>query len=105
MNGKVFVTGHRGLVGSAVCRALSQRAGATLLTATRQECDLTDAAQVRQWFQLHRPDYVIHCAGTVGGILANSTRPVDFLRDNALMFLAVLEAAHQSDVRKLLYLG
>ncbi len=102
---KILVTGHRGMVGSAIVRALTAQGCSNLLLATRQELDLTNQSQVSDWFAAHRPDYVFHVAGTVGGILANSTRPAEFLYDNIMMQANVIHAAWKSDVKKLLYLG
>jgi GDP-L-fucose synthase len=104
MSGVTFVSGHRGLVGSAVVRAGKQRSF-DLQTATRQELDLRDIPAVLRWFDEMRPSRVIHVAGTVGGIRLNSSRPVDFLYDNSLIHLSVLQAAWQTRVEKLLYLG
>lgn len=101
----VFVTGHRGLVGSAVVRRLESGGFTNILTATRQELDLRDQAAVSEWFAAHRPEYVIHVAGTVGGIVANSTRPAEFIYDNIMIHATVLQAAWQENVKKLLYLG
>lgn len=102
---RVFVSGHRGLVGSALVRRL-ERAGFTqLLTASRSELDLRDPAVVEAWFRKHQPEYVIHAAGTVGGLGANIARPAEFWHDNLLLATNVLHAAHRSGVRKLLYLG
>lgn len=100
-----FVTGHRGLLGSAVCRAFDKASSGSLLTCPRDEVDLRDPWAVDKWFAEFRPDKVIHCAGTVGGILANSQRPVDFFCDNTLMHVNLLQAAHRHGVRKLLYVG
>lgn len=101
----IYVSGHRGLVGSAIVRAL-KRAGCTnLLLAGREELDLRDSHAVLAWFEQHRPQFVFHAAGTVGGIQANMARPADFLYDNLLIHATVLRAAWQTQVSKLLYLG
>jgi len=104
-NARILVTGHRGLVGSAIMRHLTSLGCQQLLTATREELELRSPERVLAWFENHRPEYVFHVAGTVGGIWANSTRPVDFLHDNILMQATVLRAAWQTGVQKLLYLG
>jgi GDP-L-fucose synthase len=102
---RVYVAGHRGLVGSAIVRRL-QRAGFTgLLTAPREQLDLRDQAAVDAWFRAERPEYVFLVAGTVGGILANSTRPAEFIYDNLMIHATVVHAAYQCGVKKLLYLG
>jgi GDP-L-fucose synthase len=101
---RVFVTGHRGLVGSAIVRRLEAE-GFEPLTATRQELDLRDQAAVNGWFGRERPEYVFLVAGTVGGILANSTRPAEFIYDNLMIHATCVHAAYVSGVRKLLYLG
>ncbi len=101
----IFVTGHKGLVGSAIVRNLQSRGMTRLLTASRDELDLRDQWSVSKWFEEHRPDYVIHVAGKVGGIWANSKYPADFLYDNMLIHSTVLRAACESKVKKLLYLG
>lgn len=102
---RIFVAGHRGLVGSAIVRRLHQSGFTTVLTADRQQLDLRDQAGVNYWFQANRPDYVYLAAGTVGGILANSTRPAEFLYDNMMIHATVVEASRRHSVRKLLYLG
>ena len=101
----VYVAGHAGLVGSAVVRRLQRAGFEHVVTATRQQLDLRDQAEVSHWFKANRPDYVILVAGTVGGILANSTRPAEFIYDNMMIHGTVVHASHEYEVRKLLYLG
>jgi GDP-L-fucose synthase len=102
---RVFVAGHAGLVGSAVVRRLRQDGYQDLQTATRDQLDLRDQAAVNYWFRANRPEYVILAAGTVGGILANSTRPAEFIYDNMMIHATVVHASHLFGVKKLLYLG
>jgi len=102
---RIFVAGHRGLVGSAVCRALDARGFGEIVTRTRDELDLRDAAAVDAFFRLERPDYVILAAAKVGGILANDTHPVEFLRDNLEIQTHVIDAAFRHAVKKLAFLG
>ena len=102
---RVYVSGHRGLVGAAVVRRLQNAGFSNLLTATRSEVDLRDQTAVERWFADARPEYVVHVAGTVGGIKANATRPADFLYDNLMIHATVLRAAWRQGVEKLLYLG
>jgi nucleoside-diphosphate-sugar epimerase len=90
---RIFVTGHRGLVGSALLRRLQAEGHTGILTATRDQLDLRDQAAVSYWFRANRPDYVFLVAGTVGGIMANATRPAEFLYDNMLMPRKVLDVA------------
>jgi GDP-L-fucose synthase len=99
------VAGHRGLVGSALVRRLEREGFRRILTATRDELDLREQAAVNRWIQANRPEYVFLVAGTVGGILANSTRPAEFIYDNMLIHATVVHAAHLFGVKKLLYLG
>lgn len=101
----IYVAGHAGLVGSAVVRRLEAAGFTNILTATRQQLDLRDQAEVSHWFKANRPQYVFLVAGTVGGILANSTRPAEFIYDNMMIHGTVVHAAHEYEVRKLLYLG
>jgi GDP-L-fucose synthase len=101
----IFVAGHRGLVGSAVLRALDTAGFTNILTASREQLDLRDQAAVNYWFRDHRPQFVYLVAGTVGGILANSTRPAEFIYDNMMIHATVVHASHTHGVRKLLYLG
>src|SRR3954470_6738514 len=102
---RIFIAGHRGLVGSAVVRALEAHGCTALLTATRDQLDLRDQAAVNYWFRANRPEYVFLVAGTVGGILANSTRPAEFIYDNMMIHATVVHAAHVYGATKLLYLG
>jgi GDP-L-fucose synthase len=102
---RLFVAGHRGLVGSAVVRRLEAEGFANVLTATRDQLDLRDQAAVNYWFRANRPEYVFLVAGTVGGILANSTRPAEFIYDNMMIHATVVHAAHLFPVKRLLYLG
>ena len=102
---RVYVAGHGGLVGSALVRRLKAGSFTTVLTASRDQLDLRDQAAVNYWFKANRPDHVFLVAGTVGGILANSTRPAEFIYDNMMIHAAVVHAAHVYGVMKLLYLG
>lgn len=102
---RIFVAGHRGLVGSAVTRRLETEGYTNVLIATRDQLDLRDQAAVNYWFRANRPEYVFLVAGTVGGILANATRPAEFIYDNLLIHATVVDAAYRFDVKKLLYLG
>jgi len=102
---RVYVAGHRGLVGSAIVRKLELDSGVELLRATRDQLDLRDQGAVNHWFKANRPDYVYLAAGTVGGILANSTRPAEFIYDNLLIHATVVHASYLFPVKKLLYLG
>src|ERR671912_1771140 len=104
-NARIYVAGHRGLVGSAMVRHLQAEGFGNIVTATREQVDLRDQSEVSHWFKANRPDYVFLVAGTVGGILANSTRPAEFIYDNLMIHATVVHAAHQYGVRKLLYLG
>jgi len=101
----MFVAGHRGLVGSAILRRLEAEGFRRVLTASREQLDLRDQAAVNYWFKANRPEYVFLVAGTVGGILANSTRPAEFIYDNMMIHATVVHAAHLFPARKLLYLG
>jgi GDP-L-fucose synthase len=102
---RVFVAGHRGMVGSAVERALRALGDCEVLTAGRDVMDLRNQASVEAWFQTHRPDAVVLAAAKVGGILANDTFPADFIYENLMIEANVIHAAHRADVAKLLFLG
>ncbi len=105
INSRIYVAGHTGLVGSAILRRLEGEGFSTVLTATREQLDLRDQAAVNYWFKANRPEFVLLVAGTVGGILANSTRPAEFIYDNMMIHATVVHAAHLYDVKRLLYLG
>ena len=102
---KVFVAGHRGMVGSAVVRALEKKAGVTVLTQTRQQLDLTDPGAVDRWFAREKPEQVVDAAARVGGILENSRKPVEFLLDNLRIQNNMMESAFRHGCKKLLFLG
>jgi len=102
---RIFVAGHAGLVGSALMRKLSSEGYTNLLIARREQLDLRDQAAVNYWFRANRPEYVYLVAGTVGGIMANSTRPAEFLYDNMMIHATVVHASYLYGVTKLLYLG
>ncbi|AXV15000.1 GDP-fucose synthetase [Neorhizobium sp. SOG26] len=101
---RVYVAGHRGMVGSAIVRRLASE-GCEILTATRSELDLTRQADVEAWMEKNRPDAVFLAAAKVGGILANDTYPADFLYDNLILEANIIHAAHRVGVEKLLFLG
>lgn len=102
---KVFVAGHRGLVGSATVEALADLDGYEIITRTHSELDLSDRAETCEFFMTQRPDYVVMCAAKVGGILANSSLPVDFLHINLAIQLSVFEAAHAAGIERMIFLG
>jgi GDP-L-fucose synthase len=102
---RIYVAGHAGLVGSAVVRRLQAAGYTNILTASRQQLDLRDQSEVSHWFKANRPEYVFLVAGTVGGIMANSTRPAEFIYDNMMIHGTVVHASHLYGVSKLLYLG
>lgn len=101
---RIWVTGHRGMVGSALCRRLAED-DVVILNATRQQCDLTDTGAVQRWIRQYKPDMVVHAAAKVGGILANASYPVDFLQENLQIATNVISAAHAAGVQKLVFLG
>jgi GDP-L-fucose synthase len=101
---RVWVAGHRGMVGAALCRRLA-RENCALVTATRAELDLTRQAEVETWMAATRPEAVFLAAATVGGILANDTRPAEFIYDNLAIETNIIHAAYKAGVAKLLFLG
>jgi GDP-L-fucose synthase len=102
---RIFVAGHRGMAGSAICRALQRAGYSNLLTASRAELDLEDGPAVQRWFAQYQPTVVVLAAAKVGGIQANNTYPADFLLDNLKIQTNVIETAWRSGVRRLLFLG
>ena len=104
-NSKIYVAGHRGMVGSAIVRELQRQGYVNIVTRTHRELDLTRQAQVEEFFAAEKPEYVFMPAGKVGGIVANRNDRAGFLYENEIMALNVIHAAFQSGVRKLEYLG
>ena len=104
-NAKIYVAGHRGLVGSAVMRFLQERGFANLIVRSHQDLDLTDQSAVRKFFDATRPQAVIMAAARVGGILANNSRPAAFLRDNLSIQDNLIDAAYRYGVDKFVFLG
>lgn len=102
---RVYVAGHRGLVGSAIMRQLQQMGFTNLLTRTHTELDLTDAAAVERFLADEQPEYVFLAAAKVGGILANNTFPADFIRENLAIQTSVIEASRKAGVSRMLFLG
>ncbi len=101
---RVWVAGHRGMVGSAICRRLESES-CDLLTVPRSTLDLTRQADVETWVDAQKPDAIFIAAATVGGILANDTRPAEFIYDNLAIQNSIIEAARKAGVKKLLFLG
>jgi GDP-L-fucose synthase len=102
---KIYIAGHRGLVGSAIVRQLKNRGFTNLLMRTHKELDLTNQAQVQTFFKQEKPDYVILAAGKVGGIHANNTYPADFIYKNIMIEANVVNSAYENKVKRLLFLG
>lgn len=102
---KIFVAGHGGLVGSAICRRLRQAGYSNVIVRTRTELDLRDRAAVSRFFESEHPEYVFLAAALVGGILANSSRPAEFIHDNLAVQMNVIDVAYRSGAAKLQFLG
>ena len=102
---KIYIAGHRGLVGSAIVRQLESRGFTNLLMSTHKELDLTNQATVQAFFSQEKPDYVILAAGKVGGIHANNTYPADFIYQNIMIEANIINSAYEHKVRRLLFLG
>ena len=105
LNDKIYVAGHRGLVGSAIVRQLEARGFSSLITRTHKELDLTNQAAVNDFFAEQKPDYVILAAAKVGGIHANNTYPAEFIYENMMIEANVIDAAYRNGVKRLLFLG
>ena len=104
-NDKIYIAGHRGLVGSAIVRQLESRGFTNLIIRTHVELDLTSQTQVQNFFTQEKPDYVILAAGKVGGIHANNTYPADFIYQNMMIEANVINSAYENKVKRLLFLG
>ncbi|MBI6103417.1 GDP-L-fucose synthase [Clostridium perfringens] len=102
---KIYVAGHRGLVGSAIVRNLKEKGFNNIICRTHKELDLTNQNEVRKFFEEERPEYVFLAAAKVGGIHANNTYPADFIYENLMIQNNVIKAAHDFEVKKLLFLG
>jgi len=102
---RIYVAGHRGLVGSAIIRNLEQRGITNLITRTHKDLNLTNQQQVQTFFAEEKPDYVILAAAKVGGIHANNTYPAEFIYDNLMIEANVIDAAYHNGVERLLFLG
>ena len=104
-NSKIFVAGHKGLVGSAIVRNLKEKGFTNILTADRNQIDLTNPTAVKMFFMLEQPEYVFVAAAKVGGILANRDYPADFIYENLMIQSNIISSAAEFDVKKLLFLG
>lgn len=102
---KIYIAGHRGLVGSAIKRELEEKGYSNIITRTHSELDLTNADAVRDFFEAEKPDWVVLAAAKVGGIHGNSTYPVDFMLENLKIQNNVIENSYKNGVKKLLFLG
>ncbi|MDP1756311.1 MAG: NAD-dependent epimerase/dehydratase family protein, partial [Pseudohongiella sp.] len=105
LNAKIYIAGHRGLVGTALMRNLRAKGFANFVTHTHAELDLTNQAAVEAFFAAEKPDYVFLAAAKVGGIHANNTYPAEFIRDNLAIQTNIIHAAYQNNVTRLLFLG
>ena len=102
---RIYIAGHRGLVGSAIHRELLRQGYRNILIRTHQQLDLLDKSAVDAFFSAEKPEYVFLAAARVGGILANSMYPADFIRDNLVLQTNVIEASRNAGVKRLLFLG
>lgn len=104
-NDKIYIAGHRGMVGSAILRRLTSEGYLNIVTRTLSELDLRRQNDVEEFFKVEKPDYVFLAAAKVGGIHANNTYPADFMYDNMIIEMNILHASHENNVKKLLFLG
>ena len=104
-NAKIYVAGHRGMVGSAIVRALKNQGYTNIITRTSKELDLRRQIDVEEFFAKEKPDYVFLAAAKVGGILANNEAPADFMYDNMILEMNVIHEAYKNNVKKLMFLG
>lgn|SRR5450830_101279 len=104
-NAKIYVAGHRGLVGSAIIKNLQSKGYTNLLTRTHAELDLTDQKATESFFEQEKPEHVFLAAARVGGIMANNTYPAEFIRDNLAIQTNIIHAAYKNNVNRLLFLG
>ena len=102
---RIYIAGHRGLVGSAIHRELKRLGYTNIITRTRGELDLLNTNEVNNFFAKERPEYVFLAAAKVGGILANNTYPADFIRDNLILQTNIIEASRINNIDRLLFLG
>ncbi len=105
IDSKIYVAGHRGLVGSAICRRLRQSGYENIIVRTRDQVDLRDAHAVRAFFEAERPEYIFFAGAKVGGIVANDSRPAEFIYDNLAIAINAIDAAYRAGVKKLQFLG
>lgn len=105
LESKIYIAGHNGLVGSALCRRLKNEGYKNLIVRDRAQLDLSNESDVKDFFSDTKPEYVFIAAAVVGGIHANNTRPVEFLRDNLLIQTNIIDAAYHNNVKKLVFLG
>ena len=105
LSDKIFVAGHNGMAGSAICRSLYKKGYKNILKCNRNELDLGNITAVQNWYKLNKPDVVILAAATVGGIQANNDLPVNFLLENLKIQNNVIETSWKFDVKRLLFLG
>jgi len=102
-NSRIYIAGHRGLVGSAIYRELVRLGYTSIITRTRDELDLLNTAAVDAFFAMEKPEYVFLAAAKVGGILANNTYPAEFIRDNLVLQTNIIDASYGNKVDRLLF--